>query len=177
LKVLDVACGSFPKGDINCDLFIGKDNIQQIEGYEMDVTTIPNFIQSDCQKLPFPNDSFEILIASHVLEHLDYPMNALIEFKRVSSFKVIIGVPNLFYNWNVGIDGEYKEHIYTWSESSLRHFMERQLINVSVIAGYKQQEWFRKGFVPKFVNMIIHKFLSRNNLFNQWWLIGVGYCQ
>ncbi|MDI6847435.1 MAG: class I SAM-dependent methyltransferase [Candidatus Bathyarchaeia archaeon] len=40
-------------------------------------------VQATVYQLPFPKDTFDVVYLSHVLEHLDFPLNALEEIKRV----------------------------------------------------------------------------------------------
>ncbi|MBU0667858.1 glycosyltransferase [Patescibacteria group bacterium] len=53
------------------------------------------YIQADAQKIPFSDKSFDVVIASDMLEHVDKPFRAPIirEMLRVSKNHVIIGVP------------------------------------------------------------------------------------
>lgn len=93
---LDVGCGSHnPKGDVNVDCFKGKFNWQ--EGYEqqgLDCRLIKNFVLADACHLPFQNDSFDLVLSSHVIEHVSYPELMLHELTRVSKGRVIVRCPH-----------------------------------------------------------------------------------
>lgn len=114
LLVLDIGCGSKPRGSVNCDLNLGKSEHHK---FDYDVKKIDNFIRADAENLPFRNKLFRLVISSHCIEHLDYPLNALREFERVSSEYVVIDVPNN------PVTIEHREHKYSWSEVSLKNFM------------------------------------------------------
>ena len=57
-----------------------------------------NFLQSDIERLPFKNDSFDIVYCVGVLSYLEDDRNAMREMCRVlkADGKVIISVPGLF---------------------------------------------------------------------------------
>lgn len=52
------------------------------------------FIKGDVYKLPFKDKTFDVVICSEVLEHLEHPEKALKELKRVAKQKIIVTVPN-----------------------------------------------------------------------------------
>lgn len=56
---------------------------------------------ADCQNLPFKNDTFDILIASAVIEHIHNTDTVLQEAKRVlkKGGQLCISVPNPFFDW------------------------------------------------------------------------------
>jgi ubiquinone/menaquinone biosynthesis C-methylase UbiE len=95
---LDVGCGGFPSGDVNCDLFIrdighrtGKTDIM---GATLQPKKIKNFLICDVQYLPFKENVFTEVFSSHVIEHVDNPFLLLTELVRVSKCKVIIYCPH-----------------------------------------------------------------------------------
>lgn len=46
------------------------------------------------EKLPFKDDSFDLVVLSQVLEHLFYPEKVIGEVKRVSKKYILVGLPN-----------------------------------------------------------------------------------
>lgn len=79
--VLDVGSGggiftSAPRGDVCVDVDIPIQNVPK------------NFIRSDASHLPLRSNSFNLVIAFNVLEHVEDPHDCLREFFRVGS-KVI----------------------------------------------------------------------------------------
>jgi ubiquinone/menaquinone biosynthesis C-methylase UbiE len=111
--ILDVGCGPFPKGDVNCDL-----NPQRVK--------VQNFVRCDANQLPFRDRSFSIVNCSHVLEHLKEPLKALKDWKRVAKFKVIIRVPNK----TLACKG--KQHLFTWTKRTLTNFLSLVFDDVKV---------------------------------------------
>ncbi len=65
-------------------------------------------------RLPFDDNSFDVVTALDVLEHLDNPHGALHELFRVARKSVLISLPNMYYiafRWNFlrgrGLSGKY----------------------------------------------------------------------
>lgn len=96
-KMLDVGCGSRPKGDVNIDFFRGGLNPQtgdQIQGNLMSPQKMKNFIIADAQHLPIKDESFSVVFSSHTIEHVQNPLLMLREMCRVSKRKVIVRCPH-----------------------------------------------------------------------------------
>jgi ubiquinone/menaquinone biosynthesis C-methylase UbiE len=86
----------------------------------------------DAQRLPFRDKAFTFVHASHILEHLEYPLQALEEFKRVTQRMVVVKVPNLrFVQKTTGWDSRGM-HLHTWSNDSLQTICERVFPSVEV---------------------------------------------
>lgn len=96
-EMLDVGCGSKPKGDVNVDFFQSGFNPQtgdQIQGEFMSPKKTRNFIVSDAMNLPFKDGAFEVVFSSHTIEHVKSPSVMLREMCRVAKRKVIIRFPH-----------------------------------------------------------------------------------
>ncbi len=103
MKVLDDGCGegalSFllaMKGAsvIGCDISrsnIEVCNILESKNESLDMT----FLTADAEELPFPDNSFDIVVSSHVLEHLPDFDKGLQEIMRVSKKRAIIAIPTI----------------------------------------------------------------------------------
>jgi ubiquinone/menaquinone biosynthesis C-methylase UbiE len=76
-------------------------------------------VNCDAHFLPFKNESFDIVHASYILEHLANPYLAIQEFRRVAKKIVIIKVPNASRFFNRESPG----HIYSWNQHSLRNLL------------------------------------------------------
>jgi len=142
--ILDIGCGASPIGTVNMDLFYDKSphtpNAINPRRYR-------NFIIGDACHLPFKSTSFEVVHASHLLEHLPVPTNCIIEVNRVTKKYAIFKVPN-----NPSIT-EYHEHLYSWSIYSFRTLLKRffPIVNVRTNTNLVN---FQKRQIFKFINRI-----------------------
>jgi SAM-dependent methyltransferase len=83
-EVLEVGCGSEPTTNgIRVDL--------------IDQKGMRNFRLGNAYGLPFPDKSFDWIVCHHVLEHLNDPFNALVEFRRVTRVGLQLRVPWKFF--------------------------------------------------------------------------------
>lgn len=140
-RVLDVGCGTNPKGNVNCDLYPNL-SLHRFPHKKIELKAIPNFVRCDAHFLPFKDGSFETIIASHLLEHCEFPFLVLQEFRRVSTRKVIIEVPNL----SKVVFRENPTHFFTWSEYSLQNLLDHFFTRVEIYNAYYR---FRSKFLKK----------------------------
>lgn len=86
--LLDVGCLHFRVAKLCTDL--GRSDLQQFGTDYMDLTTEapPNcaFRRADLsrERIPFPDDSFDLVVASHIIEHLPNPIEFARELVRVT---------------------------------------------------------------------------------------------
>jgi len=102
LDVLDIGClnGNFynfiqEKG-FNIRSFTGIDHSPDLIALAKKRFPRHNWQISDCYSLPFKNETFDVVTAMEILEHLDEPERLLQEMKRVTKTNgsIIITVPN-----------------------------------------------------------------------------------
>lgn len=168
LKILDVGCGNkpHPKAFACGDLYLG---ISIHRRTSVEPKKLRNFVRFDCYHLPFKAGSFDIVYASHVLEHLENPLNALKEWQRVAP-KVIVRTPDLR-----GIMAEEKmSHLYTWSRWSLENLLRKVFRKVEVKEEVHPLLWEHMGFMPRLFNYMAKRFLWRFFIFSTLELVGVG---
>lgn len=89
---------------------------------------------SDATELPFPDHTFDYVMAMEVLEHIPEPERAMKEISRVAkkNAKIIVSVPNepFFHLGNVArckyLDrfGKTPSHVNFWSVQSFRSFLD-----------------------------------------------------
>jgi len=130
-NVLDVGCGegftiSFLRKLHPEVSFTGIDN--SFSAVETAKKNNPGnkFITGSIYTLPLPSSSFDLVICSEVLEHLDNPDIALKELNRVSSKYLLLSVPNEpLFRISSFISGQYlstlgrhPEHIQSWNKKS-----------------------------------------------------------
>lgn len=94
LNGLDVCCGKnkVVSTTIGVDLFRGK---REYPFYEIN----PELVW-DCLDLPFKNNTMDYIVCSHGLEHLENPIRAIKEWKRIlkSCGLLIVIVPDARYH-------------------------------------------------------------------------------
>lgn len=131
LSALDLGCGDGlllsilkERGIIGKGMDISEEGVEKAKSKGIDASVF-----DFNAKLPFANDSFDIVISLDVLEHLYAPENLIKEAVRVSKRHLIIGMPNfnsLPARLQVlsGLVPENnkpnKGHIYWFNYSSLR---------------------------------------------------------
>lgn len=94
--------------------------------------TAPPDVLADAHRLPFVDARFEQIRASHVIEHLERPLDALRECHRVCEpgGSIYVEVPD-----PKRTQYERDEHLYSWSRDTLRNIVER--------AGFEPEEYQR----------------------------------
>lgn len=95
--ILDVGCGSRPKGDVNVDFFKGGWNRQEADqdkGEFVDPKKISNYVVASAEFLPFKSGVFDVVYSSHTIEHVINPFRMFSELVRVSCRKVVVKGPH-----------------------------------------------------------------------------------
>ena len=98
------------------------------------------FMEGSIYDLRYDNNTFDLVVASEVLEHLDQPEKGIAELKRVSKKYCIITVPNepSFRIANVlrfkylSFFGNTPGHIQNWTKNDFRRLLEANFSNVSI---------------------------------------------
>ncbi len=133
-KVLDVGCGEgftlarLKKEKIGKS-FEGIDNLDESIEIAKKIHPDLDIKKGDIYKLPYKDNSFDLVICTEVLEHLENPRKAYRELLRVSRKYVLLSVPNEpFFTiqriarfQNILHLGAHPEHIQHWT---IRAFMK-----------------------------------------------------
>ncbi len=108
LKALDLGCGKgayayllAQRGFYTLGIDISREEIKDAAEW-----TSANLFIGDAERLPFRDSSFDLVICSEVIEHLNSPSRGMGELCRVLRFGgiAIISMPNLFsYFWLRGL--------------------------------------------------------------------------
>jgi len=98
------------------------------------------FIQGSIYELKWKKSSFDLVMASEVLEHLEKPNEAIKEVKRVTKKYCLFSVPNEPY-WRIAniIRGAYIKdlgntpgHIQHWNQNQFKNMLKKHFKNVKV---------------------------------------------
>ncbi|MEM3861980.1 MAG: methyltransferase domain-containing protein, partial [Thermoplasmatales archaeon] len=81
--VLDVGCADDP-------IFEGSPLVYRCD---IDVWDHPNFVQCDAEQLPYKSKSFNTVVISEILEHVNNPEAVVAEAVRVARKRVLITTP------------------------------------------------------------------------------------
>ena len=137
LRILDAGCG---EGFMSRFLYERLDGKADITGLEYTAEAIEiakkmnsdiEYVRGDITAMPFDNGSFDIVICTEVLEHLEKPAAALSELLRVTSDTLFLSVPhepwfclgNLLALKNVSRLGNPIDHINHWTYTGFGKFL------------------------------------------------------
>ena len=106
-----------------------------------------SFDVGTAHSLPYPDNRFDLAIACELLEHVEDPITAIKEIKRVSKKTILISIPNepawrianIFRLKYLRYLGNTPGHINYWGYSSFRTFLER--IDVTIKVSLKPFPW------------------------------------
>lgn len=142
-SILDVGCGEgFTLKKLE-EKRIGKNN----EGIDFseDAIRLGNEIYpqlklaiGDVYDLKFKDNSFDIAVCTEVLEHLEDPVKAVSEIKRVTKKYIVFSVPNepffIMANFLRGKYlknfGNHPEHINHWTARGFESFLKKQGLSI-----------------------------------------------
>lgn len=92
---------------------------------------VAQFRTGSVYKLPFSDNSFDTVLCSEVLEHLDEPGRAIQELKRVARNYVLITVPHEpYFQWlntlgrRLGVNPD-AGHVNFWTTKTFEEFIRR----------------------------------------------------
>lgn len=134
-SVLDAGCG---EGYV-VDLLARRNPDWRISGVDLSDEAIAyanehfgeqgRFRTGSLYKLPYSDRSFDVVVCSEVLEHLDDPNRAMLELKRVARRHVLITVPHEpYFQWLntlgrwLGVNPD-AGHVNFWTASTFEEFI------------------------------------------------------
>lgn len=145
-SILDAGCGE----GFTMEKFYKNGVGKKIEGIEYAKDAIAfgkklfpdlTFTQGSVYELPHKSNSFDLVICTEVLEHLEKPAKALGEMLRVSKKYLIISVPNepffMLSNFlrgkNLARFGNDEGHINHWSPLSFKKYLEKNGLKIEKV--------------------------------------------
>ncbi|MXV51658.1 methyltransferase domain-containing protein [Pedobacter sp. HMF7647] len=110
-------------------LELSKSGVEQIKS--RNIAKLHSVQEFDGYHIPFGDDEFDLVILSHVLEHVEFERILLRELKRVSKYQVI-EVPR---DYKFGMDKKTKHflnygHINMYTPSSLRFLLKTEGLEI-----------------------------------------------
>lgn len=104
MRVLDAGCGDgvlsrmlAERGAIVFGTDISEPNIERCNQYAKEAgLSNMEFAVADSESLPFPDNSFDLVVSSHVLEHLPDFDKGLTEIMRVTKKRAVVAIPTIF---------------------------------------------------------------------------------
>lgn len=110
--VLEIGSGDnpHPRADVLLDRYPGADNRER----GGDLVVDRPFVVADAHHLPFKDGAFAYTICSHILEHMDDPLQFAAELRRVSAAGYIQSPSEIaerlfhwsFHRWYVNLEGD-----------------------------------------------------------------------
>ena len=131
-QVLDLGCG---RGDF-LELIGGSYRATGLDFDEKCVQIARRFAEVKLGNIEdvnimFQNEQFDMVVMSHVLEHMKNPTDVIQKVKSLGPDWLLIGVPNparlkVLMKYNLfSTDYSNKGHYYSWDRSHFSNFLER----------------------------------------------------
>jgi len=173
-KILDMGSG------LGGFLIVCRDNKTQATGIEIDPYAVEitklrtgsnkNIVLGDCEKVPFPDNSFDLVASITVIEHVKNPLKYLKEAKRVlkKNGKLILFAPNYLFPW----EGHYKlfwlPYVFPYTKSLFKFYLKIKnrnpkfidFINLKITPNYLRKNLNRAGFT-KIQDLSLQRFQER----------------
>jgi ubiquinone/menaquinone biosynthesis C-methylase UbiE len=143
-SILDVGCGEGRTTEI-----VGRAVDARVVGMDLESVVVEDaarsvagasFVVGSALNLPFEDHSFDLVLATEVLEHLDQPRAALEEMLRVARRALLVTVPHEPW-WRLGNMarlryikdlGNTPGHVQHWSRSTFERFLQQSGTKVRV---------------------------------------------
>lgn len=117
---------------------IGIDNSQEAITLGKEIFPELELRLGDIYKLPFEDNSFDLVVCTEVLEHLVDPKKALRELVKVSKKYLILSVlnepifslKNLIIGRNITRFGSSKGHINWWTAQGFEKFVKQERVKI-----------------------------------------------
>ncbi len=125
--VLDVACGRGVWGFLLRDRSFPKDRENLMIGVDLDIRYLKfcnyhriydDIVLADVRRLPFRARSFDVIIASEIIEHLPKAdgLKLLDELEKLARERIVVTTPNGFFEGGEGLE----RHVSGWHVNELK---------------------------------------------------------
>jgi SAM-dependent methyltransferase len=94
VEIGGAAHNDFHLDTVNVDRYASMDTVFKREELRLCGRAMPVDVVAPGDELPFEDDSFDFVLASHVIEHVPDPIRALAEWRRVARRYVFLVVPH-----------------------------------------------------------------------------------
>ena len=139
-RVLDAGCGAgYGSAALApaAQRVVGMDCAAEAIGFAREHYQAANldFQQGSCGALPFPNASFDLVVAFEIIEHLDAWREFLLEVRRVlaPSGQFLVSTPNrLYYKESRGSTGANPFHVHEFDFDEFRRELKLFFPHVSM---------------------------------------------
>ena len=129
--------------------------------------------------------AYDLVVCSHVLEHIAYPQKLLTDIKRAlnPSGVVVVAIPNLFFwrdRWKLlGGRWEYQPS-GTFDYTHLRWYTRESMVETMAGHGFQLESFVADGWIPlPGIRYLVGSGLRKriNETVSQWWpgLFGVQF--
>ena len=122
--------------------------------YAMENYPYFDFLEADLIRMPFPDHTFDFVISTEVFEHLDDPVRAIMELRRIcrNNAHLIISVPfEPFFHWGNMARGKYwdrggytPDHRNLWRRYDFRKFLA-PFVHIEREYGFTSFPWLLYG--------------------------------
>lgn len=167
MNILDIGCGSNPRGTVNLDRFTEETPHHH---HHIDAKAYRNFIKGDAQYPPIRRGVFHLIILSHVLEHLLKPAETLENLSEIAP-NLIVVVPNN------PVFRENETHLYSWSESSFEALLRYYYDDVTIYKTALFDRLSQSRILKIMRKTLITSFIAERIILRVFPLELVAYCK
>ncbi|HEY4797804.1 MAG TPA: class I SAM-dependent methyltransferase [Bacteroidia bacterium] len=159
-KILDIGCAG---GALISDLTnLGFKNVYGLDFSETAVELchekdLKNVFVMDAQAPSFEDNSFDIIVASDSLEHLENDAKALLEWKRIlkKNGRLIVFVPAYTFLWSE--HDEINHHFRRYSKRGLQRKLESAGFEIEALSFWNFYLFFPTALLRIFLNLFRKK--------------------